>query len=136
MRTALCSRAWIMCIARVAANLSHCPQPMCARGSRRTSTSEGKTVPYIVRVETGTINRAIYQTAILSDPSTEHAVSPFAPPSAWNRRLVYTFGGGCIGGWYIQGHTIGNGGILEDLMLRQGYGVASVFSKCLWQQLQ
>jgi hypothetical protein len=91
----------------------------------RTSTSEGKTVPYIVRVETGTINRAIYQTAILSDPSTEPAITPFAPPSAWNHRLVYTFGGGCIGGWYMQGHTIGNGGILEDRMLRQGYGVAS-----------
>ena len=30
-----------------------------------------------------------------------------------------------MGGWYIQGRTIGNGGILEDLLLRQGYGVAS-----------
>jgi hypothetical protein len=91
----------------------------------QTTTSEGKTVPYIVRVETGTINRAIYQTAILSDPAAEHAISPFAPPASWNHRLVYTLGGGCIGGWYIQGHTIGNTNILEDLMLRQGYGVAS-----------
>jgi Tannase-like family of unknown function (DUF6351) len=91
----------------------------------RTTTSDGKSVPYIVRVETGTINRAIYQTAILSDPATEHVITPFAPPSAWNHRLVYTLGGGCIGGWYIQGHAIGNGSILEDLMLRQGYGVAS-----------
>jgi len=91
----------------------------------QTTTSEGKTVPYIVRVETGTIDRAIYQTAVLSSPDAEPAVTPFAPPTAWNRRLVYTFGGGCIGGWYEQGHTVGNGGILEDLMLRQGYGVAS-----------
>src|ERR1700722_20371927 len=29
----------------------------------QTTSSEGKAVPYIVRVETGTINRAIYQTA-------------------------------------------------------------------------
>src|ERR1700690_490740 len=91
----------------------------------QTTTSEGKTVPYIVRVETGTIDRAIYQTAVLSNPDAEPAVTPFAPPTAWNRRLVYTFCGGCIGGWYEQGHSVGNGGILEDLMLRQGYGVAS-----------
>ncbi len=88
-----------------------------------TKTSDGKTVPYIVRVETGTINRAIYQTAILADPAV--AVGPTAPPPAWNKKLVYTFGGGCVGGWYMQGASLGNRGILEDLMLRQGYAVAS-----------
>jgi hypothetical protein len=91
----------------------------------QTTTSEGKTVPYIVRVETGTINRAIYETAVLHDPTTEAAPTPFKPPASWNHRLVYTLGGGCVGGWYIQGSSIGNGGILEDLMLRQGYGVAA-----------
>ena len=91
----------------------------------QTTTTQGKTVPYIVRVETGTINRAIYQTAVLHDPTTEAAPSPFASPAAWNRRLVYTLGGGCVGGWYIQGTSIGNGGILEHLHLSQGYGVAS-----------
>jgi len=90
-----------------------------------TTTSEGKSVPYIVRVETGTINRAIYETAVLHDPTIEAAPTPFKPPAAWNHRLVYTLGGGCVGGWYIQGASIGNGGILEDLMLRQGYGVAA-----------
>ena len=91
----------------------------------QTTTTEGKTVPYIVRVETGTINRAIYETAVLHDPTTEAAPTPFKPPASWNHRLVYTLGGGCVGGWYIQGSSIGNGGILEDLMLRQGYGVAA-----------
>jgi uncharacterized tannase-like protein DUF6351 len=91
----------------------------------RTTTSQGKNVPYIVRVETGTINRAIYQTAILHDPLTEAPPTPVAPPAAWNHRLMYTLGGGCVGGWYIQGTSIGNGGILEDMLLRQGYGVAS-----------
>jgi len=90
-----------------------------------TTTSLGKTVPYIVRVETGTINRAVYQTAVLNDPTAEATPTWQTPPSAWNRRLVYTLGGGCVGGWYIQGSSIGNGGILEDLMLRQGYAVAS-----------
>jgi hypothetical protein len=91
----------------------------------QTTTSQGKTVPYIVRVETGTINRGIYETAVLHDPTTEAAPTPFNPPAAWNHRLVYTLGGGCVGGWYIQGASLGNGGILEDLMLRQGYGIAS-----------
>ena len=95
----------------------------------QTTTSEGKSVPYIVRVETGTIDRAIFQTAVLSDPASESSLTPFSPPSAWNQRLVYTFGGGCTGGWYTQGASIGDsvseGGILEDLMLRQGYAVAS-----------
>jgi hypothetical protein len=91
----------------------------------QTNTTEGKSVPYIVRVETGTINRAIYETAVLHDPTTEAAPTPFKPPAAWNHRLVYTLGGGCVSGWYIQGASIGNGGILEDLMLRQGYGLAA-----------
>lgn len=88
-----------------------------------TTTSDGKTVPYIVRVETGTIDRAIYQTAILAAPAI--AVGPTAPPPAWNGKLVYTFGGGCVGGWYVQGSSVGNRDILEDLLLRQGYAVAS-----------
>ncbi|HEV2100692.1 MAG TPA: DUF6351 family protein, partial [Stellaceae bacterium] len=90
-----------------------------------TTTSQGKTVPYIVRVETGTINRGIYETAVLHDPTKEGVPTPFDPPAAWNHRLVYTLGGGCVGGWYIQGASLGNGGILEDLMLRQGYGIAA-----------
>jgi len=91
----------------------------------QTTTSEGVTVPYVVRVETGTIDRAIYQTAVLFDPAADKALTPFDPPQSWNRRLVYTFGGGCVGGWYIQGNSVGNRGILEDLMLRQGYALAS-----------
>jgi hypothetical protein len=91
----------------------------------QTTTSEGKTVPYIVRVETGTINRGIYETAVLHDPTREKPPTPFNPPAAWNHRLIYTLGGGCVGGWYIQGSSIGNGGILEDLHLRQGYGIAA-----------
>jgi hypothetical protein len=90
-----------------------------------TTTSLGQTVHYIVRVETGTINRAIYQTAILHDPLKDPVPTPFSPPPSWNHRLVYTLGGGCVGGWYIQGKSVGNNNILEDLLLRQGYGVAS-----------
>jgi hypothetical protein len=87
-----------------------------------TTTNEGRTVPYIVRIETGTINRAIYQTAVLDDPAVPGPTLQERDP-AWNGRLVYTFGGGCRAGWYRQGST--TGGVLNDMMLSQGFAVAS-----------
>ena len=88
-----------------------------------TTTNQGATVRYIVRVETGTINRAIYQVAILHDPTTEPPPDPFTHSAGWNGRLIYTFGGGCQGGWYVQGNS--TGGVLDAVMLSQGYAVAS-----------
>jgi hypothetical protein len=87
-----------------------------------TTTVTGATVPYIVRLETGTINRAIYQTAMLHNPN-DAAPSPFAPPAGWNKRLIYPLGGGCIGGWYTQGPDLVNP--VNHSYLSQGYGVAS-----------
>jgi hypothetical protein len=87
-----------------------------------TTTVTGATVPYIVRLETGTINRAIYQTAILHNPN-DAAPSPFAPPAGWNKRLIYPLGGGCIAGWYTQGDGLVNP--VNHSYLSQGYGVAS-----------
>ncbi len=86
-----------------------------------TTTQEGHAVPYVVRLETGTINRAIYQTAALVDPAAP-APSPWVPPAGWNGRLVYTYGGGCEAGFF-QGS--GTGGVLRDNMLSLGYAVAS-----------
>ena len=88
-----------------------------------TTTTLGQTVPYIVRQETGTINRAIYQTTVLHDRFTQAAPSWQTPPGNWNGRLIYTFGGGCIGGWYRQGSS--TGGVNDDFMLRNGYALAS-----------
>jgi Tannase-like family of unknown function (DUF6351) len=86
------------------------------------TTSHGAPVPYIVRIETGTINRAIYQIAMLHDPA--QPAPDFATSSmGWNGRLIYTFGGGCVTGWYRQGRT--TGGVEDDQLLRQGYAVAS-----------
>ena len=79
-------------------------------------------MPYIVRMETGTINRAIYQTTMLHDPH-QRAGAELGRAANWNRRLIYTFGGGCIGGWYRQGAT--TGGVTDDFMLRKGYALAS-----------
>lgn len=88
-----------------------------------TTTLLGVTVPYIVRIETGTINRAIYQISMLHNPASEPALNFATKPAGWNGRLIYTFGGGCVNGWYRQGST--TGGVEDDVMLRQGYAVAS-----------
>jgi hypothetical protein len=96
-----------------------------------TTTSLGKPAPYVVRVETGTINRAIYQIAVLHDPTSEPEPSPFVPLRHWNRRLLYSFGGGCIGGWYRQGVRLGGTGgssrfnMISDSIVGKGYAHAS-----------
>ncbi len=88
-----------------------------------TTTNDGKTVRFIVRVETGTINRAIYQIAILHDPFIEPAPSWSVPTQGWNRKLIYQHGGGCQGGWYRQGNN--TGGVLNALQLGRGFARAS-----------
>ena len=65
--------------------------------------------PMKVRIETGTINRGIYQIAMVE--------------GAWNGRLIYTFGGGCEPGWFQQGNE--TGGVTDPVMLSRGYAVAS-----------
>jgi hypothetical protein len=88
-----------------------------------TRTSLDVEVPYIVRVETGTINRAVYQIAMLHNVATEPELGPWHRSTGWNGRLIYSFGGGCVNGWYRQGAR--TGGVGDDVMLRQGYAVAS-----------
>jgi hypothetical protein len=103
-----------------------------------TTTTEAQTVPYIVRLETGTINRAVYQIAFLHEPGTP-LPDPWTSSPGWNRRLVYTFGGGCAAG-YHQGRTIGQAaptpkgvgpsGVPDDLWLgdyaiSRGFAMAS-----------
>ncbi len=92
-----------------------------------TTTVNGRSVPYIVRLEQGTIDRGVYQIAALYDG---HDPSPYTRDSSWNGRLIYTFGGGYNSG-YHQGASTGKvisaaagpGGV--DLFLSQGYAVAS-----------
>ena len=88
-----------------------------------TTTTLGVQVPFIVRVETGTINRGVYEMAMLFNPSRDAQPDFMTKPAGWNGRLIYTFGGGCAGGWYKQG--TGTGGVDDEAMLQQGYAVAS-----------
>lgn len=53
-----------------------------------TTNSDGNTVPFIVRVESGTINRSIYRIAVLDDPFEAGRWNP----AGWNRRVVFRFG--------------------------------------------
>lgn len=97
-----------------------------------TTTAEGNTVPYIVRQEHGTIDRAVYVVNILHDPSTP-LPTPIGKTPAYNGRLVYSFGGGCMAG-YHQGATVGgltqatfnleDGQVgYQDYFLAKGYAV-------------
>ena len=88
-----------------------------------TTTTTGVQVPFIVRVETGTINRGVYEIAMLFNPAKDAQPDFVSKPAGWNGRLIYTFGGGCAGGWYKQG--TGTGGVDDEAMLQQGYAVAS-----------
>jgi hypothetical protein len=70
-------------------------------------TIDGKQVPYVVRLESGTINRGLYQSAILHDVLNEPAPSPTYRPAGWKGGLIYPLGGGCQGGWFQQGNDFG-----------------------------
>src|SRR6267142_377452 len=61
---------------------------------RTTTTDQGITVPYIVRLEQGTLNRSIYSFAVLFDPS--RPALPWASPRGWNHKLYYLLEGGAL----------------------------------------
>lgn len=87
-----------------------------------TTTTVGVPVPFVVRVETGTMDRGIYQNVILHDPTTEAPPTPFQPPKGWNGRLIGMHGSGCAGGWYIQGAALGVN-LLDAARLGEGYAL-------------
>ena len=55
-----------------------------------TTTDAGITMPYIVRLERGTMNRGIYDIAVLVDPSKPWTA--IAPQAGWNRKVIFNFG--------------------------------------------
>lgn len=67
----------------------------------RTVTRDGRDVPFVVRVESTTINRGIARMAVLDDPAARGADAPFAADT-WNRGVYYVFGESC-GPGYHQG---------------------------------
>lgn len=85
-----------------------------------TTTDQGKTVPFIVRNERGTIDRAIYDIAVLYDPAKPW--TPTSPQAGWNGKVVYPFGGSC-GPFHLQ--TANSGAVLDEVALGRGFAVAS-----------
>lgn len=90
--------------------------------------TDGKEIPFIVLIETGTINRAVYQIASVVSPTEFSHVDEYTGRyqmqnlKPWNQRLVYTFGGGCEAGFH-QGTS--TGGVLRKDLLAKGYAIAS-----------
>jgi hypothetical protein len=84
------------------ADLTHLPSDVAI-----TTTLTGARVPFVVRVETGAMNRGVYQNVILHDPTRDPAPTPFSAPPAWNRRLIAVHGSGCPSGWYRAGAVMG-----------------------------
>lgn len=82
-----------------------------------TETDHGKTVPYIVRIERGVIDRGIYDIAVLFDPSKRW--TGVAPQEGWNHKLLIPGGAGCD-----PGHRqIAPPAVLDDQALSQGFAV-------------
>jgi hypothetical protein len=90
----------------------------------KTANVNGASVPFVVRVEAGSINRFLYTIAML-------APAPAFDQSAWNRKLVYWLRGGVGIGhqqgtamWFNDGLS-GAERLLMPRLLAQGYAVAS-----------
>lgn len=80
----------------------------------QTTTRTGETVDYIVRVEQGTVNRAVYRWAVLAPGGVTG--------NGWNQRFFYNYGGGCSTG-HQQGQSVPNP--LNHAELSRGYAVLS-----------
>ncbi len=78
------------------------------------------TVPYIVRNERGTIDRGIYDIAILYDPSKPW--TPTTPQTGWNGKVGGSFGGSC-GPFHVQ--TANTSAVLDETALERGFAVAT-----------
>lgn len=85
-----------------------------------TTVIDGKKLPFVIRVEVGTINRHFYMIAVLKG-DTDELASPKG--DHWNGRLVYQFRGG-VGIGKRQGN-IKLSDVLErrEDQISQGYGV-------------
>ncbi len=101
--------------------------PSVVPADAATAVVDGETVPFVIRNEFGTINRAVYWIhTVEPEPTTEAT----APKPVWNDRLVYSFGGGC-GTSYSQGQLLSDtespelGGPVPLDLLEAGYATAT-----------
>lgn len=88
-----------------------------------TTTDAGRTVPFIVRVETGVQDRDYYNIAVLFDPSKEW--TPWAPQAGWNQKLLIMHGSGC-GNSFAQSNVFAGPRVMDRTGLSRGFAVLSV----------
>ena len=84
-----------------------------------TTTDEGETVPFIVRRERGTMNRGIYDIAVLFNPSQDWKL--WDPQAGWNGKIVWPFGA-AAGTQHVQGSPVA---VLSADRLGEGFMVAT-----------
>jgi hypothetical protein len=84
-----------------------------------TKTDQGKTVPYIVRLETGYQDRDQYAFAALEDPA--HPAAPWRSNKGFNHKLLITHGASCG----IERKSGAAPSVLEDDALSRGFAVLS-----------
>lgn len=90
----------------------------------------GRQVPFVVRVETGTLDRFLYTIAMLAPWRESTARPDDLDNRAWNRKLIYYFRGG-VGVGHQQGRASWLGGLWRaeravfPRLLSQGYAIAT-----------
>jgi hypothetical protein len=84
-----------------------------------TTTDNGQTVPYIVRIETGYQDRDQYQIAVLFQPGQPW--EPWAPQPQFDHKLLITHGASC--GIDHQSSTAPS--VLDETALSRGFAVMS-----------
>lgn len=84
-----------------------------------TVTDEGRTVPFIIRVETGNLDRDQYRFAVLWDPAKPF--EPWAPQEGFNRKLVIYHGASCDTAYEMASAP----DVLDAAILGRGYATMS-----------
>jgi Tannase-like family of unknown function (DUF6351) len=88
--------------------------PPAAGAVAKTTTDEGVSAPFVVRVETGVLDRDTYQVAVLATPGKPW--TPWQPQQTWNHKVDVEVGGDCRP-WHDQAaglpvfdaHALGRG---------------------------
>jgi hypothetical protein len=107
----------------------HPDNPPPAASVATTTTDQGRTVPYVVRVEKGVMDRGLYTIAVLADP--RNRLSATHPDPAWNHKLASPFGGSCNPRHVQEPVDTGSNAlsptlfeVLDDAKLSRGFMVA------------
>jgi hypothetical protein len=84
-----------------------------------TTTDQGTTVPYVVRIEQGNMDRSPYAIAVLLQPG--QSFTRDVGPPAWNHKVFEWYGAGCS-----MAHQEGVApDVMQDVALSKGFAVMS-----------